>query len=260
MGNYVAVGIQCDGNTGVPEDLLEDLRVLTRLQPKRREGMPEIVESNVRKTSALEERLEVSRGQVVAVHRSAVHRWEDEVLVPGLNSPGGVPDLRVAQALFKITNAVGPEGLDGFGQEVDGTTLAGLGGVAQVGFAANEGNGAADASLPGDVGLLWEDEIGLFEAKEFARTRAGEDSQYEECLKSALGSCCGLKEIGDLFEGEGWHLLFGAARRGLGVASYIVGDESLLYGSLERHPDGGVNVTDGAGALASGSFAGEGAG
>lgn len=106
MGNYVTVGVERYRDPGVTEDPLEDLGVLAGLQPERCERVPQVVEANVGEVCALEERLEVPRGEVVAVHRPAVQRWEDEILVPGLGLPGGVPDLRVAQPLFEVPEPV----------------------------------------------------------------------------------------------------------------------------------------------------------
>ena len=68
--------------------------MLAGLQPERGEGVPEIVEPDVREVGTLEERLEVPRGEVVAVHRATAQRRKDEVLVTGLGLPGGVPELK----------------------------------------------------------------------------------------------------------------------------------------------------------------------
>jgi hypothetical protein len=39
--------------------------------------------------------------------------------MPGFGLPGGVPYLGEAQPLFEVSEAVGLEGLDGLGEEVD---------------------------------------------------------------------------------------------------------------------------------------------
>ena len=93
--------------------------------------MPEVIEADVGELCALKERLEVAGGEVVAVHRPAVQRREDEVLVPGLGPPSGVPDLRVAQPLFQVPEAVGFQCRDGLGEKVNGAALAGLCGVGE---------------------------------------------------------------------------------------------------------------------------------
>jgi hypothetical protein len=69
--------------------------------------VPEVVEADVGKLCVLEEWLEVAGGEVVAVHRPAVQRREDEILVPRLGPPSGVPDRRVAEPLFQIPDTVG---------------------------------------------------------------------------------------------------------------------------------------------------------
>lgn len=50
--------------------------MLAGLQPERGEGVPEIVEADVWEVGTLEERLEVPRGEVVAVHRATAQRRE----------------------------------------------------------------------------------------------------------------------------------------------------------------------------------------
>lgn len=50
--------------------------MLAGLQPERGEGVPEIVEADVWEVGTLEERLEVPRGEVVAVHRATTQRRE----------------------------------------------------------------------------------------------------------------------------------------------------------------------------------------
>ena len=86
---------------------MKDLRMLAGLQPERGEGVPEIVEADVWEVGTLEERLEVPRGEVVAVHRATTQRRKDEVLVTGLGLPGGAPELGVAKPLFQVPEAVG---------------------------------------------------------------------------------------------------------------------------------------------------------
>ena len=117
--------------------------MLAGLQPERSESVPEIVEADVREVGTLEERLEVPRGEVVAVHRATAQRRKDEVLVTGLGLPGGVPELGVAKPLFQVPEAVGFQCRDGLGKKVNGTALTGLCGIAQVGFATYQGDGAA---------------------------------------------------------------------------------------------------------------------
>ncbi len=55
---------------------MKDFRMLAGLQPERGEGVPEIVEADVWEVGTLEERLEVPRGEVVAVHRATAQRRE----------------------------------------------------------------------------------------------------------------------------------------------------------------------------------------
>ncbi|MDQ3910339.1 MAG: hypothetical protein M3305_00840 [Actinomycetota bacterium] len=104
-------------------------------------------------------------GEVVAVHRPAVQRREDEVLVPGLGPPSGVLDLRVAQPLFQVPDTVGFQCRNGLGEKVNGAALTGLSGIAQVGSAPYQGDGAADANLSRYVGLIGEHHVGPLEAQ-----------------------------------------------------------------------------------------------
>lgn len=117
----------------------------------------------------------------------------------------------------------------------------------------HQGDGAADAGLAGCVGLLGQHQVGPLEAEEFAGAGSSQNGHDEEGLEAALGFSGGFEEPDDLLDGEGWPLLPGSAWRGLGVAGYVVGDQTLLYGALVRDADGGVDVADGAGSLAGGA-------
>lgn len=45
--------------------------------------MSQVIEADTRQVGTFEKRFDVPRSKVVAVHRSTVQRWEDEILVPG---------------------------------------------------------------------------------------------------------------------------------------------------------------------------------
>ena len=65
-GGDVGVGIGSLLHGGVPEHLRDQLQLLLVLKHERGKGVPEVVETNVRQTSALEERLVRAAVKVVA--------------------------------------------------------------------------------------------------------------------------------------------------------------------------------------------------
>ena len=92
----------------MPEDLLDNLGVFALLKHERGEGVPEIVEAHFfGQAGLLQERLEVPLDKALPTHGGALRGGEDEVLI--------VPDTGVAQPFFRLTLAVGLEGLDGHG-------------------------------------------------------------------------------------------------------------------------------------------------
>src|SRR5215203_5779546 len=97
-GGDVSVGIGGLLHRGVPQHLRDELQLLPVLEHECGEGVPEVVESDVRQACLLEERLVGATVEVVAAHYCAGRGREDESQV--------APESRVAQALFGLADAV----------------------------------------------------------------------------------------------------------------------------------------------------------
>jgi hypothetical protein len=120
VGRDVRLGVHRVGYLRVPEDFLDDLRVLPLLEHPRSEGMPKIVEADrLRQPILLEERLEVAPGGVVPTHGGALLGRENEIIV--------LPQTLIFEPLLGLALAVTLEGLHCLGQQGDRAPLLGLG-------------------------------------------------------------------------------------------------------------------------------------
>ena len=80
-GQHVTVGVERNGDAGVSEQLLDELRVDVSLEQERRAGVPEVVEGYLRQSCSLQESPEAPLAQVGRVDRRPSFGGEDEALV-----------------------------------------------------------------------------------------------------------------------------------------------------------------------------------
>jgi hypothetical protein len=88
----VRVGVEGDADAGVPQELLDELRVDVPLEEEGGACMPEIVEGDLRQTRTLQERREATLSEVGGAYRGSGCGSEDEALI--------LVDLRVPTAGF----------------------------------------------------------------------------------------------------------------------------------------------------------------
>lgn len=77
----MAVGIESDNHSRMPQHLLDDLRVDVPAEKQRRACVPEIVESDLRECCPFRETAQVPVADVRWIQRGAAVRREDESLI-----------------------------------------------------------------------------------------------------------------------------------------------------------------------------------
>jgi hypothetical protein len=110
---YMAVNVERESNRGVPQSLLNDLWMDTRLEQQRGGGMTQVMEANIVKTGSFAKRPPASPREVLASQCASLGIGKD-------------PRPRVWNPAHPL--AVGPEGVDcEVGQVNDPSSLGALG-------------------------------------------------------------------------------------------------------------------------------------
>src|SRR5215212_7345602 len=117
-GGDVGVGVGCLPHRGVPEHLGDQLKLLLVLEHECGEGVPKVIESDIRQACLLKQRLVGAAVEVVTAHDGAGSRWEDESKV--------APEPLVAEPLLVLSEAVFLEGLDGDREQFQSPAGGGL--------------------------------------------------------------------------------------------------------------------------------------
>src|SRR5829696_3794760 len=117
-GGDVGVGIGCLPHRGVPEHLRDQLQLFLVLEHECGEGVPKVIEPDIRQACLLKQRLVGAAVEVVPAHNGAGSRREDK--------PKVAPEPSVANPLLVLSEAVFLEGLVGDREQFQSPAGGGL--------------------------------------------------------------------------------------------------------------------------------------